>query len=139
MSQPQEASDIMSLLPQVIQFYRTPIPNPQLELSYDESPSPQSGEGTEVVHRLQARPVLIYGSVSTADIADKVKAVLYELDKGERIVLGAEDITIMNSQGEEFSEETARLKVLGDFRVAIRVRNGETVNRTVRIRAEASS
>ncbi|MCJ1466600.1 hypothetical protein MMC07_005220 [Pseudocyphellaria aurata] len=140
---PQEASKIMSSLPEVLQFYRIPIPNPQLELSFDESSSLWNSTkidgDTESVHRLQARPVPIYGSVSTADIAEQVKAVLHESEEGERIVLGAEDITILKSEDEESSEETDRLKMLGDFRVAIRVKNGETVKRLVRIRAQASS
>lgn len=87
----------------------------------------------------QASPVSIYGSVSTADIAEQVKAVLSETMGEERVVLGAEDITILNNGDEEVKEGVDRLKMLGDFPVVIRVRNADAVRRTVRITARESS
>lgn len=87
----------------------------------------------------QAHPVSIYGSVSTADIAEQVKAVLSETTGEERVVLGAEDITILNNDDEEVTEGVDRLKILGDFPVVIRVKNADAVRRTVRITARESS
>lgn len=138
---------MISSLPPVLQFYRIPIRNPQREISDDESQPSQSEEhgsdtdstADSVVHRRQAHSVPIYGSVSTTDIAERVKAILRETKGGERVVVGADDITILNSNGEEVEQEADRLKMMGDFLVDIRVKKGDTVRRTVRILAQESS
>lgn len=71
--------------------------------------------------------------MSAADIAEEAKALLRTSEEGERIVLGAEDITIIRSEGEGAVEESDRLKVLGNFAVDIQVKGGEAVRRVVRI------
>ena len=81
----------------------------------------------------------IHGSVSVADIADEVRAILGKTEEGARVVLGAEDVTIVRKEGDEKSEETDRLKVLGDFEVDIQVKGGDPVRRTVKIMAEQNS
>lgn len=81
----------------------------------------------------------IYGSVSVADIAEKVKAELRGMEKGARVVLGPDDITIVQREGDQVREEADRLKVLGDFEVNIRVKGGEAVQRIVRISAGGNS
>lgn len=142
MPQPQEASKIISSsLPKVLQFYRIPIPNPEREMSHGESrrtqswePSSDSDLSADLVLRLQGIP--IFGSVSTADIAEQVKAVLRETKEGARVVLGADEIKILNDEGEEANQEADRLKMLGDFPVEIRVKGGDVVRRTVRILAQ---
>lgn len=142
---PRDASEIISSsLPKVLQFYRIPIPNPQREMSHDESRTTQSWEHSsdsdltaDLVLRVQGMP--IFGSVSTADIAEQVKAVLRETKEGARVVLGADDIKILNDEGEEANKEADRLKMLGDFPVEIRVKSGDAVRRTVRILAREGS
>lgn len=137
----------MSSLPVVIQFYRIPILNPRREISDDESRPFQSEEhdsdtdstADSVVHRRQAHSVPIFGSVSTTDIAERVKAILRETKGEERVVLGAGDITILNHNGEEVKGNADRLKMMGDYLVAIRVQNGNAVSRTVRILAQERS
>lgn len=140
-SQPRKTSEIMSSsLPEVLEFYRIPIPNPEREISRETQPL-QIGDGSldtdstaDIVLGGRADPVPIYGSVTTMDIAEQVKAVLRETEEGARVVLGAEDITILNHEGEKVNDEADRLKMLGDFQVDIRVKNGEAVRRTVSVR-----
>ena len=140
-SQPRKASKIISSsLPEVLKFYPIPIPNPDREISRETQPL-QIGDGSsdtdstaDLVLGGRADPVPIFGSVTTMDIAEHVKAVLSETEEGARVVLGAEDITILNSDGEKVNHEADRLKMLGDFQGDIRVKNGEAVRRTVSVR-----
>ena len=82
-------------------------------------------------------PVIIYGSVSSADIAESVKALLHETEDGARVVVGAEDIRILRSEGQEIVE-TDRLKTLGEFAIDIQIKGGDAIRRTVTIKAEDS-
>lgn len=146
-SQPQDASKLMSsVLPEDLVFYRIPIPNQEREMSDGESQPPQSREHSsdtgltpDLVNKRQAHPVPIYGSVSTTDIAEQVKSILCETEEGARLVLGAEDIIILNDGGGEVNEEAGRLKGLGDFPIEIRVKNGDAVRKTVRVIARDST
>lgn len=70
------------------------------------------------------------------DIAEQIKAVLGKTQEGARVVLGAEDITILHYLGTEVKDEADRLKRLGDFPVDIQVKNGEAVRRTVSVRVK---
>lgn len=140
-SQPRKASEIISSsLPEILEFYRIPIPDPEREISRESQPLP-IGDGSldtdsaaDSVRRGRADLVPIYGSVTTMDVAEQVKALLGETEEGARVVLGAEDITILNYGGEKVNDEADRLKMLGDFPVDIRVKNGEAVRRTVSVR-----
>lgn len=83
----------------------------------------------------------IFGSVSTADMADSIKAVLAETNEGARVVIGAEDITIVQAEDDESGYqdkgiEGDRLKALGDFQVELRVKGGEAVVRTVSVKPQ---
>ena len=80
--------------------------------------------------------VAIYGSVSTADIVESVKAVLAETEEGARVVLSAEDITIVTDEGPAPGAEADRLKALGEFEVDIRVKGGELVRRFISVKAQ---
>ena len=85
--------------------------------------------------------VNIFGSVSTADIAESIKAVLAQTTEGRRVVIGSEDITIVQDADDEFEHqgkgiEGDRLKALGDFRVELRVKGAEAVVRTVSVKAQ---
>jgi hypothetical protein len=74
----------------------------------------------------------IYGSVSTADIASTIRAVLAEDAEGSRIVLGPEDITFAME-----TEEKDRVKHLGTFEVDIRVKGApEAVRRKITVNAQ---
>ena len=86
----------------------------------------------------------IFGSVSTADMAESIKAVLAGTAEGARVVIGAEDVTILQDEDDEFGHqekgiEGDRLKVLGDFKVEIRIKGGEPVVRTVSVEAQKVS
>lgn len=80
--------------------------------------------------------VAIYGSVSTADIAESIKAILAESEEGARVVLSSEDITIITEGGNVPGAEADRLKALGEFDVDIRVKGGEAVRRFISVLAQ---
>ncbi len=81
------------------------------------------------------KPIAIFGSVSNADIAEAVKALLNETKEGARVVIGADDVKIIRNEGEE-AAEADRLKALGEYQVEIHVKGGGTVMRTVSIKAQ---
>ena len=92
----------------------------------------------------QPELVHIYGSVSTADMAELIKAVLVGSTEGEQVVIGAEDISIIQNKDKELGEqdrgiEGDRLKVLGNFQVEVRVKGGEPVMRRVSVKAQEVS
>ena len=67
-----------------------------------------------------------------------------ETKDGARVVIGAEDVTILREDGEEARHqergiEGDRIKALGDFRVEARVKGGDPVVRTVSVRAQLST
>ena len=80
----------------------------------------------------------IYGSVSTADIAESIKAILANTEEGARVVLSAEDVTIITNEGPMPGAEVDRLKALGEFEVDIRVKGGEAVRRFISVKAQES-
>ena len=86
----------------------------------------------------------IFGSVSTADVAESIKAVLVETRDGARVVIGAEDITIVQKEDvekerQERGVEGDRLKALGEFQIEVRVKGGDPVMRTVSVREQDST
>lgn len=83
-----------------------------------------------------AQVAAIYGSVSTADIAESIKAILAQTEEGARVVLSAEDITIVTNGGIVPGAEADRLKALGEFEVDIRVKGGEAVRRFISVKAQ---
>jgi len=138
-------------LPSHIIFYRTPIPEP--ESPAQESLSRPRRAASSAAAELDAaseplkppKPQLttIFGSVSTADIAESIKAVLAQTRQGARVVIGPEDITILADEDEQFGLkergiEGDRLKALRDFQVEARVKGGDPVVRTVSVRAQES-
>lgn len=84
------------------------------------------------------QPISIFGSVSTADIIDSIKAILSETSEGGRVVLGPEDVKIIREKELEADSDVGadRVKVLGDFEVNILAKGGSAVRRTVSVRAE---
>lgn len=81
------------------------------------------------------KPNPIYGSVTTADIAESINALLAETEEGAKVVIGAHDVKIIRTE-EESDGETDRLKTLGDFQVEIHVKGGGPVARTISIKAQ---
>ena len=145
-------------LPPSLVFYKSPIIAPEPEAPIQERPErpSRSRRGTSsAAAELEAaseplpnpaRPQLthIFGSVSTADIAESIKANLVGTREGARVVIGAEDITILQDEDDEFGHEDKgiegdRLKALGNFRVKVRVKGGEPVVRTVSVQAQVVS
>ncbi|KAI9876265.1 MAG: hypothetical protein M1830_006908 [Pleopsidium flavum] len=145
---PQRATELMStLLPAVIDFYRAPISSPMVEKpNHDISTRPAVRSVNTAAADLAAaskpalksEPVAIYGSVSTQDVASAIKAVLALDGEGVRVVLGPEDVTFVQTAEIEGSGDTDRVKSLGEFEVAINVKGGLTVTRTVKVHPQDS-
>ena len=142
-------------LPPSLIFYRTPISVPDSEVTIQESPSRSRRATSSAAAELEAasKPFLkppqrqlttIFGSVSTADMADSIKAVLAETTQGSKVVIGAEDIRIVQDGDDESRHrdrgiEGDRLKALGDFQIEARVKGGEAVVRTVCVKEQETS
>lgn len=138
-----------SALPSHIIFYRTPIAEPETPLQGTATRSRRAASSAAAELDAASEPVkpprpqvsTIFGSVSTADIADSMKAVLAQARHGARVVIGPEDITILAEMDEraethDIGIEGDRIKALGDFKVEARVKGGEAVARTVSVRAQ---
>ena len=136
-------------------FYRTPVITTEPEAPVQEPRSRSRRAASSAAAEIEAasKPLpkppkpqvtTIFGSVSTADIAESIKAVLAERPEGARVVIGAEDIVILQDRDDELGHqgkgiEGDRLKALGDFRVEVRVKGGEPVVRTVSVKAQEAS
>lgn len=149
----ERATEILDQkLPAQILFYRVPINEPSPTTTTDAAPSPDSVREQRRQHASPAAAALaaassptsppvnvgdsqhvnpIFGSVSTSDIADSIKALLAQDEEGARIVLSAEDVTILTGEGVEGGD---RVKSLGEFPVEVKVRGGrDTVRRIVSV------
>ena len=143
-------------LPPSLVFYRTPIAATEPYFPFQEPTGRSrrvaaSSAAAELEAASQPLPkppkpqvATIFGSVSTIDIAESMKAVLAGSTEGARVVFGAENITIVQDEDDGLGHqdkgiEEDRLKTLGDFRVEVRVKGGEPVIRTVSIKAEEAS
>jgi len=81
--------------------------------------------------------VPIYGSVTTADIATSIRALLAHNDEAARITLSADNIKFVDLAN---SDDHTRVKHLGDFTIEISVKGTESpVRRKVHVVAEGSS
>ena len=150
---PERATEILDQkLPVQILFYRVPISEPSP--TTDTTPSPESATQQQRQHASPAAAALaaaftpkpppvnvsdsrraepIFGSVSTSDIADSIKALLAQDEEGARIVLSAEDVTILTGEGVEGGD---RVKALGEFPIEVKVRGGrDSVRRIVSVTA----
>ena len=137
---PARATEIIqAVVPPEIVFYRTPI------AIQDQDSSPESRkivQTPDIQTLLQSsakpksKPTMIYGSVSTADISEAVKAILVQHAEGTRVVLGSEDMTISGEGGEGSGIEPGRIKALGTFTVDIRVKGGDSIRRTILVKAQ---
>ena len=138
------------LLPSHIIFYRTPIPEADTQ-PQEQPPRPRKAASSAAADLdassdplpkpVEPEPVKIFGSVSTTDIAESIETLLAETAEGARIVVGAEDVTIVQAESKSPENqpkgvEGDRLKALGDFQVSARVKGGTPVIRTVSVRAQ---
>lgn len=133
-------------LPSHISFYRSPITDP--EPKTPESPTPRRAaspaaavlDAASEPLKPQKHPLApIYGSVSTADIVESMKALLNQTEEGARVVLATEDIKILvpeDVEPQDIGIEGDRLKALGEFQVEARVKGGEAIVRTVSVEVQ---
>ena len=131
-------------VPPLLAFYRVPIMAPEP----DPAPPEPAGKmlnaiGGDASVSPPATPkhqlTRIYGSVSTADMVESIKAVLAEHQDGPRVVIGPEDISIVAEEHGEDREtgiEADRLKALGDYQIEIRLKGSSVVKRVVSVRAQ---
>jgi len=137
---PQQAAAILErLLPATIEFHRTPIPaaparklSPSLAATSNLSAA-AAAASAENAKRNPQKPtkISIIGSVSTADIAANLKAILWEDKEGARVVLSPEDISFVKE-----TEDQDRVKHLGTFGINITLGPSETVRTTIEIKAQ---
>ena len=100
-------------IPSHVDFYRQPI-LPDETASAEAAPA-----GTN-----------IYGSVTSADVATSIKALLASSELAGRVVLADEDINFTNAE----AASAGRVKQLGDFEVEIKIKGRqETIKRHVRV------
>ena len=101
----------------------------------DASRSPEPTSQTSGGPSLDAKGNSIYGSVSIADIAETIRKILLKDEHAKVVSIAAENVWFMKSEnGEDQQIEDNRVKVLGDFRIGLRVKGGTPVVRTVSVR-----
>lgn len=134
MRQPSEATLIIAnLLPANLEFFRQPIAAAQPAKKL--SPSLRSKVVISAAAKESQGPqekTSIYGSVSTADVAASLKAILAEHEDGSRVVLSPEEVTFVETQ-----EEGDRVKHLGVFEIDIWLKGApDAVRRTIKVSAQ---
>ncbi|MCJ1431431.1 hypothetical protein MMC27_000784 [Xylographa pallens] len=137
---------IETYVPEHLEFYRPFISTSETEAA-ESLPSRRSSsvaedpaESPEPLPKPQS--IAIYGSVSTADIVAKIKALMTlkgdsaESVEAARVVLNPEDIRIEREDGLQVGEERDRIKTLGNFTIYILVKGGEVIRRIVKVKAQ---
>lgn len=134
--QPERSTAILSdLIPPCIDFFETAIsiaPLPVKKVS--PSLASSSSVSAAATKNSTGKPdkVLFYGSVSTADIASKMKTILAQDSEGKRVVFGPEDIKFVQEP-----EEKDRVKHLGIFEVDIQLKGApNAVRRSIKINSQ---
>ncbi|KAL8861995.1 MAG: hypothetical protein Q9178_001450 [Gyalolechia marmorata] len=143
---PKRTSEIIeACVPSEIIFYRVPIAVPEPESAPPEpvgnSINAIGGEATirkapEPDPAISVSATRIFGSVSTANIVESIKAVLSASEESARVVLAPEDIQIDEMENEDLGIEVDRLKALGEYKIEIRVKGIDPIRRQVSIRAQ---
>jgi len=154
---PERSMELLEIfVPPRLEFYRQPI----MEEKEPEAPPPPpeprrnmrgfgSGAGAELLAARTPQPDVpkpkptgpqaIYGSVSTVDVLNAVKAVMAENDEAARVVLHAEDVKFVDMMMDA-QPETDRVKFVGDFAIEISVKGAEdTVKRMMRVNAQEAA
>ncbi|PBP28391.1 Fructose-bisphosphate aldolase [Diplocarpon rosae] len=132
---PSQATLIMDqLIPANLDFYRTPIAEPNTPTKRVSPSIPNSSAISAAATKAEAKREIaknapIYGSVSTLDIAVNLKAILAEDEDGARVVLSPENVTFVDEM-----DEKGKVKHLGVFEIDIQVDGAtESVRRTIKI------
>lgn len=132
---------IEDLVPQEMVIYRVPIPAPEPEPEpsrpLGNSINAIGGEGP-VQRTPESKHLVtkIFGSVTTADMVDAIKAVLAGDEEGAKVVPGPEHITVDEEMDEEAGVEADRVKALGNYKIEIKLKGVDPIRRTVSIRAQ---
>lgn len=137
---PERSTELISVfVPSTIDFHRQPIEPDTAHNSEDHQGASDAADILTAALAASAKPISkpgatgIYGSVSTADVASTIKALLKHNDEAARVILTEQDIRFVDGLIEG---ETTRVKHLGRFTVEIRVNGAkEPIKRTVRVRA----
>ncbi|KAI9887334.1 MAG: hypothetical protein M1823_000850 [Watsoniomyces obsoletus] len=136
---PERTTELLSQhVPPFMDFYRTPILHaamPSGELSSTSQSTAQPFERAA-----------IYGSVSTADIANSIKALLANDKEGSRVVLTPENLRFVDvgdnadaSETDGTMAEVDRVKRLGSFNIRIQVHEDrDSIHRLIRVHPQAS-
>ncbi|KAI4231110.1 MAG: hypothetical protein L6R40_007849 [Gallowayella cf. fulva] len=139
---PKRAAEIIdhSIPPEII-FYRVPIAAPEPESAPPEPIGKSiNAIGGEVPIRNTPEPrssvTRIFGSVSSADIVESIKAMLAGSEEGARVVLAPEDVSIIEEENETVAIEADRLKALGSYKIEIRLKGVDPIQRLVIIRPQ---
>lgn len=137
--QPARATEIMTaIIPPEMIFYRTPIAVQEQEAPPESPKLLKTPDIKTLLRPSKPKLIKIYGSVSTVDISEIVKSILAQDQEGVRIVLGPEDVSIVE-EWEDNGIEPGRIKALGTFAVDISVKGGEVIRRTVIVKAQENS
>ncbi|KAH0562240.1 hypothetical protein GP486_003063 [Trichoglossum hirsutum] len=140
---PQRAAQILSnTVPPVLIFYRPPIAAAQPGKALPRPGAAVSSAAADLAAASEPpsslEPTGIYGSVSTADVATSIRALLATDEEGSRVVISPEEIIFLNSISEEDElGDVDRVKRLGDFEVEIKVKGmKDSLKKTVRVLPE---
>ncbi|RDW94493.1 hypothetical protein BP5796_00256 [Coleophoma crateriformis] len=141
MLSPEKSTDILSnLLPPFIEFFRPLIAVPEAapkrispSIPTTSVVSSAASQGKPTVAPKLTTNGSIYGSVSTADIAANMKAILGEHPEGARIVLSSEEISFVKKV-----EDNDRVKKVGVYEIEIKLKGStDVVRRSIKVSAEA--
>ncbi|KAL2020161.1 hypothetical protein VTK56DRAFT_8685 [Thermocarpiscus australiensis] len=122
---------LTTLIPEIMTFYRKPIPAPAPPTR--PNISPLVAAAAETGHD-SSTPLAIFGSVSATDIVGHIKGLLAADAEGSRIVLEPENIRFVGLE-----ENADRIKTLGRWEVEISVGSAglETIRKMVEVLPQA--
>ncbi|KAI7528280.1 hypothetical protein KC331_g15821 [Hortaea werneckii] len=146
---PERSLELLDIfVPKTVEFWRQPI----LETPEPETKKPSmrgfgTGAGAELLAARAGAPqpkkttngnVATYGSVSTMDILNAVKAAMAENDESARVVLHAEEVKFVDLPA-DMQSETDKVKSVGEFTVQITPKGSEeAITRVVKVHAQQS-
>lgn len=119
-------------MPPRIDFHRVPIERE--EAPPTDSPGRTNQETVSALYgdstASKAAPTGIFGSVTVADVAAQITAILAENDEAAKIVLSDAEIGFVPGQ----SDDGNRIRHIGEFEVEIRVRGSpQSIKKIVRV------
>lgn len=122
-------------MPPELNFYRAVISSPQAS-NAPESERNEAKAAEASGNTVEGKSVTnIYGSVSSADVASAIRAVLQQKDLAGRIVLEDSDIRFIRADTGE--DAVDRVKQIGEYLAEIKVKgHEETIRRKVLVIAE---